>query len=632
MKPVRPWLEGVAACGLVIYPPVGVALFFLHALISDRPSLHRCWLWPALLVLGLWILLQGRLDLWLFTQAGLALLLAIFVTINSARAVLLGIIAGFAVIAVAGGFERELSRHLWLDAGSPQTFTDKLQGVTQLSGDSPGWRRNGVRLSEKTWRLEPGTDRLKLSFEARLTAGQPGWQWYTNNPEVQQELRSEAGEQFTRIVSPPEGRRDVVQRVRTVGAVAGRTFRVNLELRAPEPVMAEGCQGLQLRTFDAPFQHCESVSLSEDWQRFSITATFPPEAGQPALELRINHIATPSFDVRNVSFEELAGDGWTPLYPVEPAGLQVRLPLPDVHIFSHPALNIVPGEEWQRYTLAIEHEALRELKQVSFLLQLEVGVDVALRDISLTSLTPDARQPLPSAFPRFDLWYLQANLAGHTFAATGLLLLLLARSSWVGLGGLLIVLGAIFLTGSRAAWLAALAGLPWLLWLGTQGRARLLAFGSLGMITIAFFLGVGGDALGRLQVWQAEDGNTVPRTEIWNSAWNTLMAQPWTGVGEQGFVSAWQAQHPDDRREVPTHAHNFWLQFGAAYGIPGLLAALWLSGGLLVIAWRWGRWRGLGLVVPVLIMQVFDYTLFYAGVLFPLILGLNMLRQERSKA
>jgi O-antigen ligase len=126
----------------------------------------------------------------------------------------------------------------------------------------------------------------------------------------------------------------------------------------------------------------------------------------------------------------------------------------------------------------------------------------------------------------------------------------------------------------------------------------------------------------------SDDGvNPISRWDIWQVALQALLAYPLTGLGTQPFIS-FMAGLDFPRHLIATHAHNLWLQFGAAYGIPGLLAALWLTGGLLGLAWRWGRWRGLGLVVPVMIMQLFDYTLFYAGVLFPLILGLNALRDN----
>ena len=115
------------------------------------------------------------------------------------------------------------------------------------------------------------------------------------------------------------------------------------------------------------------------------------------------------------------------------------------------------------------------------------------------------------------------------------------------------------------------------------------------------------------------------RLEIWRVALQALLEHPWIGIGPD-FGSYWETAQPARRVKATTHAHNLWLAFAAAYGLPGLFAILWVTGGFLLLAWRWGRWRALALVVSILIMNLFDYTLFYSGVLFPLLLGLNALR------
>jgi hypothetical protein len=632
MKAARAWLEGAAACGLVAFPPVGVVLFSLHALLAGRIQLARgwVWLWSVLVILNGWLWIQGQTESWLVLQAGLALVLAALVRVRNHRAVWWGIMAGLMLIVGFGAIERELSRRLWLDMTSPQTWTDTLRGISRLSGDSPGWRRNGIRLIEKTWQLAPATDNLELSFETRLLEGDTDWQWYTNHPDTRQQRLEENGVPFTRITNPQDDRRNIVRRIRTDEDVAGRIFRASLELRSPVEADADGCGGLQLRTFEASFQHCQSLNLNENWQRFTIQTSFPPEARQPALELIINRIDAPYFDIRHVLIEELTAGEWVQLPPAEPAGVHVRLPLADRHIFSQPSLNIIPTDEWQRHSLIIEDQALLAQRDITFLLQLEAGSNMAVRNISLT--TNSARPPSAYPFVRSELWFPQANLAGHTFVTTGLLLLILKPVSWAQLGAVMLILGAVFFTGSRTAWLAALIGSLWSLWLISRRRLRLFIIGGLFTAFAISFLVWGGGTLTRLRVWQFQDGNTVTRVEIWRSALAMTQDRPWLGLQGEAFDAAWPRYHPSDRRDAPPHAHNIWLQFGASYGYPGLLTAGWLTVGLLVLAWQWGRWQGLGLIVPVLIMQIFDYTLFYSGVLFAVILGLNTLRARKHDA
>ena len=79
-----------------------------------------------------------------------------------------------------------------------------------------------------------------------------------------------------------------------------------------------------------------------------------------------------------------------------------------------------------------------------------------------------------------------------------------------------------------------------------------------------------------------------------------------------------------------THAHNVWLEFAAAYGVLGLASVTALTLGLLALAWRGGGARALAFVVGVLVMNVFDTTLVYAGVLFPLFLALGVFRRDRA--
>ena len=619
---------------LVLYAPAGFALFVFQGLALRHLQALGPWLWTwsSLFVLSTWLLLDGVLEPLLVLQGLLALLFAIVVSVKSTLATLLGLTAGLTVVVVFGGIERELSRQMWLDAASPQVLIDKLSGISRLSGDSPGWRHNGIRWIEKAWLLKPGSDGLQLSFEARLTEGTVGWQWYTNRRETAQEFHVEDGTPFTRIVNAPAERRYIAQRVRTEEPVAGRTFRASLEMRAPHEVAADGCDGLRLRTFETSFQHCEGLNLTQEWQRYEIEATFPKDARQPAFDLIVNDIDTEMFDIRDVRILEYREDTWSQVAHVEPAGLHVRLPLAGVHIFSHPTLNLIPQDDWQRYALVLDRAELDSLREASFLLQLESGVDVAIRAVSLSPLDPEAPAPIARAFSRFDLWFPHANLAGHTLLAAGLLLLLVAQGPMLGLGGTGLIFTAIFLTGSRAAWGGALLGVPWLLWLVLHGRPRLLVFAVLGIGSLALVFGPGVDVLGRLQVWTDQDGSPVARSEMWGVALQGLVEHPWSGLKGQGedFATYWQAAYRGDSTQTVTHAHNLWLAFASDYGVPGLVAITWLTGALLYLAWRWGRWRGMAVVLPVFAINIFDYTFFYPGVLLALILALNVLRDQRQ--
>jgi putative inorganic carbon (HCO3(-)) transporter len=89
------------------------------------------------------------------------------------------------------------------------------------------------------------------------------------------------------------------------------------------------------------------------------------------------------------------------------------------------------------------------------------------------------------------------------------------------------------------------------------------------------------------------------RIELWSRALLMLQDFPFTGVGLNVFPIALERLYPTvligtDWR-VP-HAHNFLLQTGVDFGIPGLLALVWI----LALAWRcWIRaWNAQGIDKP----------------------------------
>ncbi|HZJ09395.1 MAG TPA: hypothetical protein VFD39_06865, partial [Trueperaceae bacterium] len=221
-------LEGVAGGLLVIFPPAAAALLLLLGLgRGNRSRLSAwTWIWAGYLVPLLAVtLLTGRDPIMPALQAVFGVLIGALVVVERRKAMLLGIVLGLLVTVASGLVERELSRRLWWDASTPLDLVHLLNGVSEISGASEGWTRNGVRLVDKTWTLSrdgrsiadsdqadadqadsdqadadqadadqalPAGSRpnLELSFEVRGTSEQFGWQWYTNHPATAQVLLS----------------------------------------------------------------------------------------------------------------------------------------------------------------------------------------------------------------------------------------------------------------------------------------------------------------------------------------------------------------------------------------------------------------------------------------------------------
>lgn len=659
MSRLAPTVNAVSGVLLIVFPPAAAAAMLLAGAARRLRRPPSAWLvvWAGyLLPVAAVAVVTGRDLLMPTLQAIFGVALGLLVVVARPRALTIGIAVGLVAAAGAGLLERELSRRLWWDATTPTGVAQLLSGVSELSGDSDGWSRNGVRLFQKSWDTgSAGQAPYTLSFDVRGTSPTFGWQWYTNDPATVQQLLVEGKEPFTRLSGLVAS---VVKRVRTAEPLAGRTVRATVDLRSAAAITLADEIALALRTFEPSASLRQPVEIGPEWQTFQATFTFPAEARQGAFEVVIGATAVEHLDVRDLRLEESKAGEWIAFGPAEPAGVNVRVPLTGVHVFAQPTLNLRPTSSWTSHSLQVPGELSGELagglarelpvdlKHLSALLQVESGTDIELRNVRLVS---DETQAAALAEPkaRSRLLFEQANLAGHSYVASGLLALVLATAGAGGsmatvatrrrrlAAGLVVTFAmqaAVATTGSRTAFFGgALAAIVLLIssQLPRSARPRRRLFMALAaavMLVLAFVgFGVGGDALGRLAFWQDAGGgaNQVSRVEIWETGLAGVRQAPLTGWGADGFREVWRSGHPGDDRAVPQHGHDFWLQMTVAYGLPGLLAALWLSGGLLLLAARTKRPEPLIVIAAVLAMQLLDHTLTYIGVLAPLVLLLN---------
>jgi len=405
--------------------------------------------------------------------------------------------------------------------------------------------------------------------------------------------------------------------------LGGRTFRFELEMRSPlEDLSPRGCRGLSLQTWEGGFERaCQPVALTRDWNLYTLDWTVPETSGAHILRLVLNDFNGLSYDMRRMSLYEKQQDTWIRVEPLRQESVSIGF---ETSGDSRPKpVEILPlTSEWQKFTLFVSD--LKGSKQITA--HLSVGssqaeqITIALRNTRFRTSYGQRLKP-SLTHKRAQLWFSHPNLAAHTVLSVGLVALSVSRST----RSLLLIYGVtgvlLLSTGSRAALLAFALGMTGYLWLSYR-KKRWVAT----LVLVSLAAGAGLSLTDQFDTGLlSREG--ASRFEIWRLAGEAFLNEPWRGVD---FPTYWQTAYQGASTELVTHAHNLWLHFASSYGSLGLIAILWLTVGFFYIAWIWGRWRGLALVIPIFIMNLFDVTLFHTGVLLPLIFGLNVLRVIRA--
>ncbi|CAN5905260.1 hypothetical protein BH24DEI2_BH24DEI2_03990 [soil metagenome] len=583
-------------------------------------QLKKAWLWlwlvPAL-VLATSSLAEAR---WrtayeLAGQFALALAVsALVIPVRLLRFTLVVVLAVFFVVALAGPI---LASHVWQD---PQAlgFDDLLTNL----------RHNTVTtVAARSWNVPADAERLELSFEARLAEGTLGWDWFRSAGDFEVTPLEEDGAAFTHVVTPQGGDPYLFRTFELAGPAGGKTFRIQLEMRSATPIPAKACRGIWLQTWGpGGGAACQAVALGREWRPVYLEWTAPAESESSVVRVVLNDFDGLSYDLRKVELYERSEGAWRRLEPLLQAAVSLALVWDGKNVEPQAGWGLLPTSAWQTFDFLLAPPAgasLRALLSVGSSQSKDVAVEV--RNTRLSDRRGHLVAPVPT-FPRAQLWFSHPNLAAHTLLAFSLATLTTLSSPALTLvvsGGAAL---SVFLIRSRAAGLALVLGAGWfsLLAYPFKARSRVVLFLAAAVLLVSALTFT--SSTFRSRVFFERTGTNRP--EIWRVAWQAFLEHPLTGLGPTSFSTYWQATYVGNSQEIVPHAHNLWLQFAALYGLPGLIAILWLTGGFLYLAWTWGRWRGLALVVPIFIMNLFDYTLFYSGVLFPLILGMNALRQK----
>ncbi len=165
----------------------------------------------------------------------------------------------------------------------------------------------------------------------------------------------------------------------------------------------------------------------------------------------------------------------------------------------------------------------------------------------------------------------------------------------LGAAALAPLLLALVLTMTRGAWLGWLAGAAVVLALR---RARWLI--PLVVVVAALVALAPASARDRfLSSFDSRHERNTERETMWRTGWRMMLDHPLTGVGDRDLKRVYAQYHQGEEVEIQGHLHSNLVQFGAVWGVPGLL----LGGAFLltipVLLWRRRRaWRALGAAAP----------------------------------
>ena len=201
-------------------------------------------------------------------------------------------------------------------------------------------------------------------------------------------------------------------------------------------------------------------------------------------------------------------------------------------------------------------------------------------------LVSDARSPLFATLGRANfLGAYLAILAPLTLAAALLARRRVWRLAWLALwAGELVVIG---LTLARSAWLAAavsLASFALLQWGGRLPRPwRVLSWGGVGLTFLAGPLAV-------FWLGQSQSGSAAARLLIWRGVAALVGQRPLLGYGADALGIVFPRVYPPElvyyqgRQFFVDRAHNLFLDWAAAAGLPGALAFFLLLGLFVIVA------------------------------------------------
>lgn len=484
-----------------------------------------------------------------------------------------------------------------------------------VGGERPSW-------VERRWGDLTGATDLTLELELRHTNGSMGRAWFPSDPRFVLEPLPDRPSS-TRVVPPQQGEPYVTRRVMTESPLARRTFRATVELRASEALAFTDadCLGVLLREVGGSgTAACFAQEISSSWETKTFEWTVPENASSRTLRVELR-VPAAWYEVGATVLEEATPSGWVSLGPLEPTGVRVAFAPPGTAPLEWVGPTFLPSGERTHVSVPVPPEAVKAEGELRVLLRTEPGTTVELASTRLERAGRSTGRPI--ALPqRGQLWFDHPNLAAHGIVAGNIVVASLSGSPLAVAAAAGVGMVGASLAGSRTAFLALVVTCALLVFVtfGRRRRGGLTLMAGTLVAALAVLAATVGPLAPRLDLVSAGDGNQVGRAEIWAFAVGEMLADPW-GAESDSFERTWESAHPGDPRPAPTHAHDLWLHYAVAYGLPGLLVALAFTFGTLVLA---GPKRRPAIAIGVFglfALQITDTTLFY----FPVSLSLMLL-------
>lgn len=622
-------LDIAAGAACIMFAQLGVALLFIRYVIARRAPNPRGWL--VLWSVGLIPVVVLEVATGHFTAGAHWLVQAIFgvaagwVLTGKPSRLRSGLLIGICIVLAVQVITQSNAGQIWNRASADDS---SLSLVRSWLSEGQSVRHRVTR----SWSVPARTSAVSVSTDVKVVASKGAWSWQTNG-EVEVTPDTAEGRDAAILRFGREGDPYAQRWFDTGEAVRGRKFRVTLELRSAESLPARKCRGVWLQAWGpGGGGSCHALDVGTSWRTFAAQWTAPATAETHIVRVVLNNFNGHSIHARDVRLEELHGGAWKDLSPLAPAASRV-----DIHWGRSGAsdartlmvTSAVGG--WQRIQQTLtavppEDGAASSRGMVTVAV---VPADGSVLLVRHTDVLADGN-PTQVETPVFrqGLWFGHPNLAGHSLAAGTLAALTLPGSLTGTLAVLLLGIWSVFLTGSRTAMLALAGGGVLLVALRYRKRSRWIV-PVLGAVVLIVAALVATSLLGRIPEpsWLTfNDGQATPRTAIWSAAAQAFTKYPLAGLAgaRESFAAFWRSSPDNTTGEFLTHAHDLWLQFAANYGLVGLLATFWIAAGLVIMGWRRAGLNGAVFTASILFMNVFDYTLFFTGVLVPLILGINM--------